>query len=185
MRSAILVITLSLFLVSEAVAQSPDDGKVTGNSYVNSYFHMSYAWPKFLQPYDTSALHLPPKSPYENEFLLFSARQGEEPFGVVVLAERLNAVTPHSRGLRDGADLLDRIMKGFKPEEHEVTLSRRHFTSEEGIVFDEVDYTDLGGYESGVAAQIGQFVILFKCNAKSANDLAEMTRSASALRLVK
>ena len=73
MRSAILVITLSLFLVSEAVAQSPDDGKVTGNSYVNSYFHMSYAWPKFLQPYDTSALHRPPKSPYENEFLLFSA----------------------------------------------------------------------------------------------------------------
>ena len=109
MRSAFLVFTLSLFLVSEGIAQSPSDGKVIGDSYVNSYFKFSYAWPAMLKPFDIKSLNLPQASPYANEFMLFSARQGDEPFGVLVIAERLNAITPHSRGIRDGADFLDQI----------------------------------------------------------------------------
>jgi hypothetical protein len=141
MRPRILASILSTLLIRELQAQSPTDGGIESGAYVNSYFHVAYSWPRILQPYDTKSLHLPAPSPYANEFLLFSARQGDETYGVVVLAERLNATTPHSRGIRDGADLLDRVMRGFRPEGHEQTLSRRHFTSKDGIVFDEVDYT--------------------------------------------
>jgi hypothetical protein len=89
---------LSLFFVFGSNAQSPTDGKVAGNQYVNSYFHISYAWPKILQPYDTGSLQLPSQSPYSNEFLLFSARQGGQPYGVVILAERLKLPDPSFEG---------------------------------------------------------------------------------------
>lgn len=96
MRRQYLVVFLLIPYPTFVSAQSPDDGRVLGSSYVNSYFKFSYTWPAMLRPYDTKSLNLPPKSPYANEFLLFAARQGDEPFGVVALAERLNAVTPHS-----------------------------------------------------------------------------------------
>jgi hypothetical protein len=179
-----LILALLFVATSYGIAQSPNDGKVVGNSYENSYFKFSYLCPKILLPYDTESLHLPQSSPYANEFLLFSARQGDEPYGIVVVAERLNAVTPHSKGIRDGVDFLDRVSK-FNPEQHAVIVSRKHFTNEAGLVIDQLDYTENGAPSSAIAAQIGKFLIVFKCNAKSAADLAEMNRSAIALRLIK
>ena len=168
----------------KGIAQSPNDGKVEGNSYVNSYFKFSYSWPAMLKPHDTKALNLPQSSPYANEFLLFSAKQGEEPYGVLVLAERLNAITPHSKGWRNSADFFDWLGR-FKPEQHVVILSRKQFTNAEGLAFDQLEYTQNGGYTSAIATQIGGFLIVFRCNAKSAADLAEMNRSIVALHLVK
>jgi hypothetical protein len=179
-----LILVFLLMAASSMVAQSPIDGKVVGSSYENSYFKFSYVWPAILRPFDTASLHLPQSSPYANEFLLFSARQGDEAYGVVVLAVRLNAVTPHSKGIRDGVDFLDRVSR-FNPEQHAVIVSRKHFTNAAGFVFDQLDYTENGTPSSAIAAQIGQFLIVFKCNAKSAADLAEMNRSAIALRLIK
>jgi hypothetical protein len=173
-----------LMTAFRGIAQSPDDGNVVGKSYVNSYFHFSYSWPTFLNPYDTRSLNLPPHSPYANEFLLFSARQENEPYGIVVLAERLNAVTPHSRGIRDGADFIDRVTR-FNPEQHAVILSRKHFTNAADLVYDQLDYTENGAPSSAIAVQIGKFLIIFKCNAKSAADLAEINKSVIALRIVK
>ncbi len=166
------------------MTQSPEDGKVTGDSYTNSFFKFSYSWPKILQPYDTSALQLPPNSAYANEFLLFSARQGDAAFGVVVVAERMSP-TPHNRGFRDGADFLDRIVSSFKPEEHARFQPRKHFTNPHGITFDEADYTDDSGINSAMVTQVEGFIILFKSNARSAADLAEMTKSISELRPAK
>jgi hypothetical protein len=171
-------------VASIGIAQSPNDGKVTGNSYVNSYFKFSYAWPAMLKPYDTKSLNLPQSAPYANEFLLFSARQGDAPFGVLVIAERLNAITPHSRGFRDGADFLDWVEK-FKPEQNAVIVSRKHFTNTEGLTIDQLIYTTNGEYTSATTAQIGKFLIVFRCNAKSAVDLAEMNRSVVALHPIK
>jgi hypothetical protein len=165
-------------------SQSPDDGKVTGNSYVNSYFKFSYTWSTMLKPYGTSSLRLPQKSAYANEYLLFSARQGDEPFGVVVLAERMGP-TPHNRGFRDGADFLDRVVSSFKPEEHARFQPIKHFRSSQGLIFDQVDYTDNSGIESAMVTQFDGFLIVFKSNAKSVADLAEMTKSISELRLAR
>jgi hypothetical protein len=164
------------------MAQSPDDGRVAGNSYVNTYFKFSYSWPRMLQPSDTASLQLPKKSPYANEFLLFAARQGDAPFGVVVLAERMSP-TPHNRGFRDGGDFLDRVVSSFKPEEHARFQPRKHFTNPNGITFDEADYTDDSGVNSAMVTQVNGFLILFKSNARTATDLAEMTKSIGELRL--
>jgi hypothetical protein len=184
MRTKHLALLLLLAATLPGLAQSPDDGKVVGNAYVNSYFKFSYAWPAMLKPYDTKSLHLPQSSPYANEFMLFSAKEGDEPFGIVVIAERLNAVTPHSRGIRDGADFLDRVAK-FKPEQQAVIVSRKHFTSAGGLTIDQLIYTEKGENSSATAVQIGGFLIVFKCNAKSPADLEEMNKSVVALHLSK
>jgi len=96
----------------------------------------------------------------------------------------LNAVTPRSKGIKNGADFLDRVEK-FNPEQHVVIVSRKHFTNAASLVFDQLDYTENGAPSSAIAVQIGTFLIVFQCNAKSAADLAEMNRSAIALQLVK
>ena len=185
MRRAVGVWAWWLMAGCAVGAQSPTDGRVEGHQYVNSYFHVAYTWPATLKPSNVSKLVLPPKSPYQNEFLLFSARQGDEAYGVVMVAEKLHAQTPHGSGIRDGADLLDRIIKGFKPEEEFVLLSRRHFVSPEGLEMDEFDYTTGGEFNSGIAAKVGEFLILFKCNARSKAELEEMDRSVVALHVVK
>lgn len=183
MRNCKLLFVLVLLFAPSIRGQSPTDGRVDGSAYVNSYFHFSYSWPKFLQPYDTHTLALPQRSPYASEFLLFAAREGGEPFGIIVMAEKLNVPTAHSSGIRDGADFLDRAIKTFDAQGKPKILSRKHWRDAGGLQFDELDYMIYGEYSSGIAAQIGQFLIVFKCNAKSASDLAEMTDSAVALQL--
>jgi hypothetical protein len=181
MHTRCLILLLSLAAAFHGFAQSPSDGKVVGNSYVNSYFKFSYSFPAMLKPVDGKALNLLQSSHSANEFMLFAAKQGDEPFGVLVLAERLHAMTPHSKGFRDGADFIDRVEK-FNPEQHAVILSRKHFTNVNGLTIDQLNYTTNGEYTSAIAAQIGNFLIVFKCNAKTAADLAEMDQSAVALR---
>jgi hypothetical protein len=174
-------ILLALLAAPESVGQSPADGRIEGNSYVNTYFHVSYSWPKFLRAGDTKSLALSQLPPSGYEFLLFAARQEDKPFGIVVLAEKLHVQTAHSNGIRDGADFLDRAVRTFDPAGHAQILSRKHFTNSDGIPFDELDYLIYGEETSGIAAQVGDFLIVFKCNAASASDLAEMTKSAVAL----
>lgn len=184
MRSRYLILLFLLMASTFGFAQSPNDGKVVGNSYVNSYFKFSYSLPAMLKPVDGKALNLLQSSHSANEFMLFAAKQGDEPFGVVVLAERLHAITPHSRGFRDGADFIDRVEK-FDPEQHAVIESRKHFANVYGITIDQLNYTTNGEFTSAIAAQVGNFLIVFKCNAKSAADLAEMDKSVIALRPIK
>jgi hypothetical protein len=88
---------LPLFFIAAIQAQVPSDGRIEAGTYKNSYFRFSYEWPKFLQPFNVASLILPPKSPYNNEFLLFSARQGGEPYGIVVVAAKMNVPTAHTR----------------------------------------------------------------------------------------
>jgi hypothetical protein len=167
-----------------AHTQTPADGHVLGPSYENTYFKFSYTWPKFLQPYDVSSLQFPKRSPSNNEFLLFSARQGGEPDGIVVVAERMNVSTQHSGGLRSSSDLMERIAR-FRPEQRVTTQSRKHFTNAGGLVFDELDYVEDGIPSSAIVLQIRDFLIAFKCNAKSAAELDEMNKSIAEIRKTK
>jgi hypothetical protein len=181
MRSIVFLL-ISLCPVAPLLrAQSPTDGHVEGDSYVNTYFHLAYSWPKFLQAVDIKSLALSQRSPNGYEFLLFAAKQGDEPFGAIILAEKLNIPTAHSTGIKDGADFIDRIIRSFDAAGKPQILSRRHFTSPDGIRFDQLDYLIFGEHTSGVTAQTGDFLIVFKFNAKTAADLEEMTKSAIAL----
>jgi hypothetical protein len=177
MRHRLLSACLLFFgLSSFAQSQLPTDGQVLKSSYENTYFKFSYSWPSFLQPYNVSALQFPTKAPSNNEFLLFSARQSDEPYGIVVVAERMNVPTQHSGGLRSSSDLMDRIAR-FRPEQHVVMQPRRHFKNADGIVIDELDYSEDGVPSSAVVIQFRDFLIVFKCNAKSAEELDAMNRS--------
>jgi hypothetical protein len=184
MRTKHLALLLLFATTFCGLAQSPSEGKVVGNAYVDSYFKFSYVWPAMLKPYETNSPNAPAISPDANEFILFSARQGDEPFGIVVTAERLKTVTPHSKGARDGADFLVRMEK-FRPEQHAVIQARNHFKNAAGLTIDQLIYTENGEFSSATAVQIGGFLIVFKCNAKSQADLGEMNRSVVAVRTIK
>jgi hypothetical protein len=162
----------------------PTDGQVQKTSYENTYFKFSYSWPGFLQPYDVNALQFQKKAPSNNEFLLLSARQGDEPYGIVVVAERMNVPTQHSGGLKSSTDLMDRIAR-FRPEQYVVMQPRKHFTNADGIVIDELDYAEDGAPSSAIVIQVRDFLIVFKCNAKSATDLDAMNRSIAEIRRLK
>ncbi len=167
-----------------AHTQSPTDGRVVKSAYENTYFHFLYSWPQFLQPYDMNSLQFAKKPESGNEFLLFSARQGDEPYGIVMVAERMNVPTQHSSGLKSSSDLMDRIAR-FRPEQHVVIQSRKNFTNANGFVFDELDYTEDGAPSSAIVLQIKNFLVVAKCNAKSAKDLDEMNKSVTAIRIMK
>jgi hypothetical protein len=185
MRRWLLPACLFFFGLSNfAQSQLPTDGKVQKTSYENNYFKFSYSWPSFLQPYDVNALQFPKKAPSNNEFLLLSARQGDEPYGIVVVAERMNVPTQHAGGLKSSSDLMDRIAR-FRPEQHVVMLPRKHFTNADGIVIDELDYVEDGAPSSAIVIQVRDFLIVFKCNAKSARDLDAMNRSIADIRRLK
>ena len=171
---------LIVLAATHVTAQSPNDGRITATSYESSFFHFSYTLPSVLRTSPLTALTLP-KGPNANEYGLFYARQDAPHFGVLAIAEKLHAVTPHSNGLRDGADFLDRVAK-FRPEQHAVILSRKHLTNASGIVVDVLDYTEDGEPSSAITAQIGDFLIVFKFDARSADELAEMDRSAIAIK---
>ena len=180
-----LVACLFLFgLCNCAQSQLPTDGRVQATSYENTYFKFSYTWPGFLQPYDVSALQFPKKAPSNNEFLLFSARQGNEPDGIVVVAERMNVPTQHSGGLKSSSDMMNLIVH-FRPEQHVIMQPRKHFTNTGGFAIDELDYTEDGVPSSAIVIRVRDFLIVFKCNAKSAGELAAMNRSIAEIRPLK
>lgn len=185
MRRGLLSACLFFFGLSTfSQSQSPTDGQVRKTVYENTYFKFSYSWPGFLQPYDVNTLQLPNKAPSNNEFLLFSARENDEPYGIVVVAERMNVTTQHAGGLKSSSDLMDRIVR-FRPEQHVVMQPRKHFTNPDGIVIDELDYAEDGAPSSAVVIQFGDFLIAFKCNAKSTGDIDKMDRSIAEIRRLK
>ncbi len=180
MRRHFLSAFLLLFgIASIAYSQIPTDGQVGKTSYENTYFKFSYSWPAFLQPYGVNALQLP-KSTHAYEFLLFSARQGNDPDGIVIIAERMKAQTQ----LKSSSAFMDWIAR-FGPGQHVTMQPRKHFINADGFVIDELDYTEDGVPSSALVIQIREFLIAFKCNAKSASDLDAMNRSIADLRRLK
>jgi hypothetical protein len=164
-------------------AQTPTDGHVLGTSYENTYFKFTYTWPKFLQPFDVNSLQPPKRSPLNNEFMLFSARQGAEPHGIIMIAERMNVPTEHSSGLKSSSDLMDLIAR-FRPEQNVTMQHRKHFSNADALVIDELDYLEDGVPSSAIVFQIKDFLIVSKCNAKSALELDEMNKSIVEIRRI-
>ena len=179
MRSVLLVFIISITFLVGCRAESPADGHVEGGAYQNSFLRFSYVWPKPLQPVDSKSLNLP-HTPSQDEFLLFSAKQGNEPFGVVIIAERLHVPTQHTNGIQDGADFLNKVIRSWDTSGK--VLRRTRVVGSNGLSFDELDYFRDNGYGSAITTQIGQFLVAFRCNAKTESDLLEMVRSVLASR---
>ena len=181
MRSILICTVLFILVLLPGAGQSPGDGHVQANAYVNPFFHYSYAWPAFLQPVPTPSLSLPHQAS-PNEFLLFTARQGTEPFGIILAAEKLHVPTQHDPvGLKNGQDFLDRVLRVPDPSRRKV-LTRTHMQGSNGLNYDKLDYLDYNQFTSAIATQVGQYLLVFRCNAKSRSDLDAMTKSVLASR---
>ena len=183
MRVYLLIVFLASFIFP-GQAQSPAAGHVEAHSYVNTYLHFTYTWPSILQPQDPALLHFGPH-PNPNEAVLFAARQGNEPYGVLVLSEKLNAPWHKFAGFKDGPDLLRRIPIGQAPEAHFKILASKHTMTSDGLSVDELDYTVSGEFGSGITIRFGDYIALFKCEAASLEDLDTMTKSVLAVRRIK
>jgi hypothetical protein len=176
---------LAAFFACFSHAQSPTDGHIAGKSYVNSYFHIAYTWPVMLRPMDLPALSAAPNNPSAYAFPLFTARQGDQPYGVVVVAEKLNVVGPHSAGIKTSGDFVDRIEHTLRPGPILSNIVRSQKKNARGMIFDVLNYQQSGKPSSVIATQVGQYLIVFKCNAQSAADMVQMENSALALRNLK
>ena len=169
MRSTLVAAVLLVVALLPGSGQPPADGHVQGNAYVNPYFHYSYAWPPFLHPVPTSTLNLSHQAS-PNEVLLFTARQGNDPDGIILVAEKLNVPTQHTSGIKDGPDFLNRVLQVPDPTQIRV-LARTRTNTKDGFVFEQLDYLNYNQYISTIAMQIGQYLLAFRCNAKSQSDL--------------
>jgi hypothetical protein len=83
--------------------QSSADGHLEGNTYVNTYFYFSFSWSENVKPRDPRTLNIN-GTPSKDEFLMFSAQEGNQPFGIVMLAEKLGPTQKDPQGIRDGSD---------------------------------------------------------------------------------
>ncbi len=186
MRSAIASLVISMFLVPVALAQSPADGHVEAGSYVNSYFHFAYTPPNILHQVDTTSLNLRPPSHGNKELLLFAAKESNQTFGIVILAERIPSFyNQRTDGPRESEDFLEQVKKWWDPAGHPQVLSQTHLTNLDGLSLYKLDYVHFGEYRSAIVTPMGEFLIVFSCNAKSASDLATLTKSVLATRRLK
>ena len=182
-KTKLLALFAAIFVASAAFAQSPADGRIAGNSYTNKYFHLDYTWPAILKPEPIPAADSKTMGSYE--FLLFTAKQGNQPFGVAVVAQKLNVAGPHSEGVKSPAELLDRMHHSLRPNNILTNITRSQKKSSGGIVFEQLDYAVNGKPSTVLATQSGQYVLLFKCAAQNAADLAAMQKSVLAVKLAK
>jgi hypothetical protein len=158
------------------IGQSAADGRVVGNQYVNSYFHFSYTLPPGMRARDPASLQIA-GTPSKNEFLMFSAQEGEKPYGIVVLAEKLGPRPGATHPIRDADDFLNRVVAGWGSDASGKVMSRTRKTGPNGLQFTELDYLQSDEYDSAIALSIEGYLIVFRCNAESSEQLAKMARS--------
>lgn len=173
---------LALLLVSAVSAQSPAKGKITGRTYVNPSLHISYTWPAMLQ-----AKPLPPadaagSSAQAHSFPLFIAGQGDQPYGIVGVAEKTNVAGPHSAGIKSAAEYIDRLTHSLHTGTLLTNFNRTRVNGASGMTFEKLSYLMRGKPSAVYATQVGQFVVVFKCNAQSAADMTQMEKSVLALK---
>lgn len=181
LRSTRFALFLCLF-TAYAGAQSPSDGHLEGRTYVNSFFHLAYELPAGFQPQELSQMNLPKASPRGVEFFLIAARQGNDQYGIVIIAEKTRALTSDLRDFQNAADFIARVKRGFDRSLTWKPLGERHLTNGSGLVIDEFDYVIAGEYSSAFAVSLDGYLVVARCNARSAADLKTMTDSLAAMR---
>jgi len=154
-------------------AQSPADGTVRDHVYRNTYFKIEFAIPAALQAVDFSSLKLPPSN--GREFGLMSAKKGNDPYGMVLIAETLGV----GQGLyRDEEDFLHRVRVGMRLSDTQKTLS---IPSRVGAPFQELHFVTSGELGAAVVLRLNGHLLVWRCNAKSQTDMDAMLAAIHAL----
>ena len=153
-----------------------------GEEIRNNRFHFVLRLPMGLHSVDLSSLNIH-ANPTADEFLVMTARQGNQPFGIVMLAERLN-VGPSPMG--NAEDFLRKMQNTWRADQTgQVVTGKVHWTSPEGFTFDELDYrVPEGEFDSAVVTRVGDYLLASRCNAKTEADLKAMTESIKTMRKI-
>lgn len=159
-----------------AFAQSPANGKISGRTYVNASLHFSYTWPATLDakplPKDdvTATTH-------SNSYPLFIAGEGDQPYGIVAMAEKLNVASAHSPALVSAAGYVDRLTQSLHPGPMLSDFKRSKVKGASGMVFERLSFQMRGKPSEVLAVQLGGYAVVFKMNAQSAAEMAAMEKS--------
>ena len=172
-----LALVIAVLGAVTAVGQSAADGSVRGNVYSNSYFKISLTLPPNLHAVDLASLsaHVQPQ---KNEFLLLAAREGDAPSGIVLLAVKLNASPNH---VVDEQDFLRKVQKSW--DAGEVLDGQQVRIQKDGPTFHQLDYEiPKVEFDSAIVTRVGDYLLVFKCNAKSKEALKVMVDAVTAMR---
>ena len=155
-----LALVVAVFGAVTAFGQSAADGSVRGNVYSNSYFKISLTLPPNLHAVDLASLNLHGDS---HEVLLLAAREGSAPSGIILLAVKLNVAPNH---VVDEQDFLRKVRKSW--DAGEVLDGQQLRTQKDGPTFHQLDYEiPKVEFDSAIVTRIGDYLLVFKCNAKS------------------
>jgi len=106
-----------------------------------------------------------------NEFMMFAAQQGSSNYGVMFMAEKMG-VGPEP--LTGSLDFLKRVRPLWAPGDDE-GARWGHIGSPSGMIFDTTQFRiPPSGFGGGAAAVAGDYILVFRFNAKSQDDLRAM-----------
>ncbi|MGA7158946.1 MAG: hypothetical protein WBY53_19025 [Acidobacteriaceae bacterium] len=172
-----MVLLVAVLGVASAAGQSAADGSIHGNVYSNRYFKISLTLPPNLHAVDLASLNVR-RPPGNNEFLMLAAREGNAPAGIVLFAEKLNA---GPSPVADGQEFLQRVRKTW--DAGQVLDSQEVKVQKGGPTFEELDYEiPKVEFDSAIVTQVGDYLLVFKCNASSREDLKKMEDVVMAMR---
>ena len=174
-RGLKLALAVAVFGAVSAVGQSAADGSVKGNVYSNSYFKISLTLPPNLHAVDLASLNVHVQ-PQANEFLMLAAREGNAPSGIILLAQKLNVAPNH---VVDEQDFLNKVRKSWDGGE---VLDGQLTIQKNGLAFHQLDYEiPKAEFDSAIVTRVGDYLLVFKCNAKSKEALKVMVDAVIAM----
>ena len=174
-RGLKLALAVAVFGAVSAVGQSAADGSVKGNVYSNSYFKISLTLPPNLHAVDLASLNVHVQ-PQTNEFLMLAAREGNAPSGIILLAQKLNVAPNH---VVDEQDFLNKVRKSWDGGE---VLDGQLTIQKNGLAFHQLDYEiPKAEFDSAIVTRVGDYLLVFKCNAKSKEALKVMVDAVIAM----
>jgi hypothetical protein len=175
-RRLALALVVAVFGVVTAGGQSAADGSVRGNVYSNSYFKISLTLPPNLHAVDLASLNVHVQ-PQTNEFLMLAAREGDAPSGIILLAQKLNVAPNH---VVDEQDFLNKVRKSW--DAGEVLDGQQLRIQKDGPTFHQLDYEiPKVEFDSAIVTRVGDYLLVFKCNAKSKEALKVMVDAVIAM----
>ena len=171
-----LALMVAVLGLASAPGQSAKDGSVRGDVYSNRYFKISLTLPPSLQAVNLASLNVQ-GTDGKKEYLMMAAREKNASSGIVLLAEKLEGA--RSPGA-DEQDFLQRVRKSW--DEGEVFDGQEQRPGTNGLVFEELDYEiPKTEFDSAIVTRVGNYLLVFKCNAKSRADLKEMDDAVVAM----
>jgi hypothetical protein len=148
----------------------------TGEVFRNAQFGIEMTLPSNLHQVDFSTLSLPSQAT-DKEVPLMAAKEGDDPYGIVVIAERLNVGRVP---IVDAVDFMRRVEEGRDPN---AILGRGETTNASGLVIDHLEWKEPNGqFGSAVITRVQDYLIVARCNAKSESDIKAMVDAFTSMR---